>query len=92
MKDKVEIKKVVINIGGKELNLTVEEAKELRDLLNGTFGEKETIYIPQYPVYPDNPYYPWRYWKVDWQYCPTITVSNTSCTDGTMYISYNVPK
>jgi hypothetical protein len=40
-----EIKKVVIEAGGKEFNLSVEEAKALRDILNSTFPEKSSNLI-----------------------------------------------
>jgi hypothetical protein len=65
----VKIDKIVIKIGYKELVLSPEEAKELREILNANFGEKEKeyIYIPQpYPVYPL--VNPWRHWEVRWDY------------------------
>ena len=91
--NKVEIKKVVLEVGGKEIQLTIEEAKELQELLNKTFGEnKNTITIPcPYPVYPD---YPWRLWRVTCavssQNVP-ISGTYTNKTD-TMYISTNIPR
>jgi hypothetical protein len=46
MSDKTEIKKIVIELEGKELNLTVESAKKLKELLNELFKDRETVYIP----------------------------------------------
>lgn len=59
-----KIKKVVIEAGGKEFNLTVEEAIALRNILNATFPEAKITYWPT-PIiierYPQ-PYthYPWK--------------------------------
>ena len=53
-----EIKKIVLKIGKSEINLTVDEAKELMKLLMETFGEKEPIkYFERVPWYPYYPYY-----------------------------------
>jgi hypothetical protein len=61
-----EIKKVVIEAGGKEFHLTVEEAKALRDILNSAFKEATTTYVPYpYPVvyeYIRRYYHPWVTW------------------------------
>jgi hypothetical protein len=68
--DVVKVEKIVIKIGDKEVEYTLEEAKKLQELLNNLLGNKETIYIPistpypvtvpmPYPVYPRTyPYYP----------------------------------
>lgn len=60
---KTLIKKVVIELSGKDVELTMGQARELQAALNELFGEKqETIFIPKpYPVYPQ---IPWRrpYW------------------------------
>ena len=74
----VDISRVVIDIGGKEIELSLDEAKELKDILNETFGNKqEPIYIPSpYPVYE-----PWRYrhWEPYRITCGnTITFSTTT--------------
>jgi hypothetical protein len=62
-----EIKKVVIEAGGKEFNLSVEEAKALRDILNATFKEPTVTYI-QYPApiiieRDRQPYDGWDTWR-----------------------------
>ncbi len=64
MVELAEIKKIVLKIGDKELEITLDEAKELKDLLVKTFGSDNINYIPftypqpYYPVYP-RPYYPY---------------------------------
>ena len=71
MSKKVEVSKINIKIGDKEIPLTLGEAKELQELLNKTFGEEKTVYVPgrSYPVtipYPI-PYQPYRpYWEITW--------------------------
>lgn len=59
----VEIGKIEIKVAGKVLVLTLDQAKELRDILNDTFPRvtatafpypvvvREPVYIPQ-PIYP----------------------------------------
>ena len=57
MKDECEIKKVVLNVDGKEINLTLPQVEKLRDLLN-SLVKKENFYVPSpYEPYPWN--YPW---------------------------------
>lgn len=79
-----EIKKVVIEAGGKEFNLTVEEAKALRDILNSTFPEAKTTYVPLYqpPIiierYPQQ-WGPWITWSSgETAYCSTSKNSTAS--------------
>ena len=60
---KTAIKKVVIEIDGKDVELTMEQARELKTALDELFGEKvREVRIPEpYPVYPRRPYvWPWR--------------------------------
>ena len=66
--NKMKIKKLVIELKGKDIELSVEQAKELQAALNELFEEKvrvvkEKEYIPQpYPVprpCPVEPIYPW---------------------------------
>ena len=70
MSDKTEIKKIVIELEGKELNLTVESAKKLKELLNDLFKDRDTVYIP-IDRYVQRPWY-WDNWKV---YCGSIQTS-----------------
>ena len=89
-----KIKKVVIEAGGKEFNLTVEEAKALRDILNVTFEDK-TTYIPYNPS-PiiieryRQPWGPWITWcnnTGDTVYCSagngaSLTSGNSTTVQG----------
>lgn len=61
-KQKVKVTKIVLEINDKKIELSLEEAKSLFELLGSIFKEnKEYIYIPypSYPVYPTYPY--WSY-------------------------------
>lgn len=58
----VKVTKIVINVGGKEVEFTPEEAKELTKILSDMFGEKDNIYVPySVPYYPP---YPHVWWSV----------------------------
>lgn len=54
----VSIKKVVVKIGDKEISLSLDEAKELQDILNRTFGQKETVFVPSAPAIIERPRHP----------------------------------
>ena len=70
MENKVcEVKKIVLNIDGKEISLTMEQAKKLKDILGELFRKeiiKETIREINYPpiwvyeqhIVPYNPLQP----------------------------------
>ena len=63
-KSKVEISKVSVKIGEQAIELTLEQAKELRDILNDTFGEKVVV-RPYSPIIIDRPYpYVYPHWTV----------------------------
>lgn len=49
------IKKIVLEIGGKEISLKPEEAKELSRELEKLLSEPKTTYVPYYPYYPTYP-------------------------------------
>ena len=60
------IEKIVFNVRGKKLELSSDEAKELKQILSDLFGETKVVhehhnhehhnqYIP--------PYRPWTYWS-----------------------------
>lgn len=73
-----EIKKVVIEAGGKEFSLSVEEAKALRDILNATFTEVKTTYVPYQPY----PYYPWTVtYSSGTVYCSSSNTATVSLDD-----------
>lgn len=75
--NKVEISKINIRIGDKEIPLTLEEAQELRQILDETFGQK-TVFYPSTPIYIERPR-PWRYWK------PTITTTSGTSSKAATY-------
>ncbi len=66
-KDKIEISQIEIKIGKSVLKLSIAQMQELKDVLNETFPEKETVYIPnpiRRPIYIERPVYPWREWEI----------------------------
>jgi hypothetical protein len=76
MSQKVAVSKINIKIGKKEIPLTLEQAKELQELLNETFGNKnEVVYVPGSPVYIPHPR-PYRYPKTYW----SVTTDNIDST------------
>lgn len=75
--DKTEIKKIVLQVEGKEVILTVEGAKKLKSLLNNLFGNDiiKEIKIIERDHYHPVPYNPWKwdYIKPNW-ICDTGSV------------------
>lgn len=74
---KIEVKKVVITIGKQNVELSLEEIKELKGVLDELLDQKQYIYYPY--TYPFS--YPY-----------TITVTNepyTISTSGTWSGKYN---
>jgi len=66
MDKQIEISRIVIRVGDTELSLSVEQARELRRVLDDVLGSKEVTLgfypnypapIPIYPVYPTDPYW-----------------------------------
>ena len=55
---KAEIKKMVLNIGGKDIELTLEQAKKLHQGLDERFGEKQSNHY-WYPYWRYEPGYTW---------------------------------
>lgn len=69
-KKKAELVGIKLVIKGKEIELSLEDAKELTEVLAKMFGEKKTEYIPQpYPCpYPvERPYSPYWPYEIIWQ-------------------------
>ena len=89
-RDKVVVSKINIKIGKKEIPLLLEEAKELQELLNQTFGKEEIVYIPggvtyiPYQVYHPKPY---RYWDVTWAWGTNTTTVSDRAPSGTLTYS-----
>jgi hypothetical protein len=62
----VKVEKIVLKIGERELELSPEEVKELKEVLDKMFGDEKIVhhYYPHYPYYyPSYPTYPptWTY-------------------------------
>jgi len=80
----VSIKNIAIKIGNKEVTLSLDEAKELQDILNRTFGQKETVFVPSAPVIIERPWYPnYPHWYITYDSTSqvgnyTLTVSNAA--------------
>ena len=56
---KVKINSIELTIGKDKIKLTVEEARELNNILNDLFGKPESIpYSVPYPVYVEKE--PWK--------------------------------
>lgn len=64
MEKKTEIKRIVLQLGKKEISLTVDEAKKLKELLSEMFG-KEVIKEIRTEHHYD------KYW---WNFPPTVSV------------------
>ena len=80
MKNKVTISRINIRIGDKEIPLTLDEAQELRQILDETFGQKTVFY----PLWWERPYI--RHWEA-----PTITCSSDSTIMTLALSSGNIP-
>lgn len=62
MTKELAVKEIVLQLGKKEVSLTIDQAKKLMELLNETFGKKvehvhhhDTVYRDRYP------YWNWPY-------------------------------
>ncbi len=51
----IKVEKIVLNIKGKKIELSPDEARTLRDSLNGVVGDTWHWTYPVYPTYPN----PW---------------------------------
>ena len=91
----IEVKKIVVKVGDKELSLSVEEARDLCKALDALVGEKNPVQvvpvvyppvsIPCEPYIPFKPYVP--YVPSDPWVSPFWTCDNT---DGIAIFSTNV--
>lgn len=83
MGDKIKLKRIVLKTSeGKEVSLTLEEAKELSDQLSELFGPK---YVPYQPVIIDRYYPPWKKY-----YEPYITWTSSALATAPT-VSYSSP-
>lgn len=74
--ERIELSAIVLDTGdGREVRLTVEQARSLHRQLDALFGER-VRYVPSQPVY-----IPWRTWPRDWwDYSPRITWCDSTAT------------
>jgi hypothetical protein len=93
MEQKAEIKRIVLDLGDKEVTLSVEQAKKLKNLLSEMFGkeviEKHIHHDNWYwkPWYPQQPYYYGSSWgnatlKDNSVYCSLATGDAKGITNG----------
>lgn len=74
MSKQIEVSKVVLRINGKEISLTLEEAKELRDILDNAFPKPpvtvthvERHFLPNTPILNpviNMPQPSWKRWEI----------------------------
>lgn len=92
MSSKVKVSRIVLVINGKEISLSIEEAKELYGLLGELFEQKkETVVIKRerYPYYPHiyvkpyiaEPYITWNQTFSTTGDTAVLTLTNTACTN-----------
>ena len=75
MSNKVEIKKIVLNLGGKQIGLSMDEAKKLKALLGELFDEKVSWFPYPTPIIIEESR---PYW-----YSPNVTwTSGSECEVG----------
>ena len=84
MSKKAEIKKIVLDLGGKEVELSVDQAKKLYDLLGEMYGEKVVV-MPSCPIIIERsrPYWTWEgpIWTSDgYQITYTATDQTAYCS------------
>lgn len=83
MSEKGIIKGIKIQLAGKTIKLTIEEAEELKEALNKLMGATKIEYVPYHP-YP-RPLY-WQY-ENPWKLCYGGSVTYTSGNACTANIS-----
>ena len=75
------IKKIVLDLGKKEITLTPEQAKKLKEALDEMFG-KEVVR----EIHHDHYTYPWGYWLWD---STKVTYGNPEIHGTTFQTSYD---
>jgi hypothetical protein len=82
---KVSIERINLRIGKKDIPLTLDEARDLKDALEDLFGH--VTYYPTYPVYPYTWHYHGPYWASTYSTSGTVNGNSTltlcSTTGGT---------
>ena len=79
MSNNVEIKKIILKIGKKEIPLSLEEAKELKRILADMFEKQDVIIVGQpYPAYPYL-VYPRKYTYWTWNDTSSVGSYTLTC-------------
>ena len=81
MKDKAKIKKIVLDIGGNEIKLSLEQAKQLNTVLGDLFNERPVYYTYPTPIIVERSYPYWTYRENTFT-CDSVQMSytdNNSC-------------
>jgi hypothetical protein len=83
MSDHIAIEQIVIKIGKKKLELSAQEAKELKDVLNSLLGHPVVINGTTTWIYYPQPYIPITYpnWTTNVTN-GTLTLNNTNYNSG----------
>jgi hypothetical protein len=81
------LEKIVLDLHGKKIELSIDEAKELKEILSDLFGEQKVIQVP-YPYYvrPDwtvTPDWKWRRWVPGPYYTSGTTTDSTTISFST---------
>lgn len=82
-----KIQKIVLNIDGEEIKLTLKQAKELQKILNETFGENKVTFVNPYPVIVEPIRVTKPYWSVDYTTAPTLTFTSRTDNETPLLIS-----
>ena len=82
-----KLDKLILDLNGKKIELTLAEVKQLKAALGEILGEDRVVTIPApYPV----PYHPYVYRRpYVWDEYPTITWSTKTNVSGMLYASGN---
>lgn len=81
--DTIAITSVKIEIAGTTLNLTIEQARQLKDILAQAFPEQKIVYVPTAPVIIERERWP------DWNrpfWATEITCGGNTDTAGTLML------
>lgn len=71
---KIEVKKIVLEIGNNEINLSVDDAKELRRVLDELLSNQQTTVYPPWYWYSNTTY---GQWTVTCGDSGTLTIGST---------------
>jgi len=73
-----KIEKIVVEVGKKKVEFSLDEAKEMSKILADMFGEKETTYVPFYPYQREIRTYPYRPYDIWYTSNTNDTITYTS--------------